>query len=121
VSDGEPSELAPLAFGSANEHGNATRSAPRAEGPESDVRDTGHTVRPGTISYDVLAGAGVARVAWWRLAPVGAGNSVTSLTCEFGWCSRLTGSLCEPVRVARPEVLLLFTRSVLPRANREIT
>ena len=42
-------------------------------------------------------------------------------TCEFGWCSRLTGSLCKPVRVARAEVLLLLTRSVLPRANREIT
>ena len=48
---------------------------------------------------------------------VGAGNSVTSLTCEFGWCSRLTGSLCKPVRVARAEVLLLPTRSVLPLAN----
>jgi hypothetical protein len=53
--------------------------------------------------------------------PVGAGNPVTSLTCEFGWCSRLTGSLCKPVRVARAEVLLLLTRSVWPRANREIT
>jgi len=37
-------------------------------------------------------------------------GSVTSLTCEFGWCSRLTGSLCKPVRVARAEVRLLFTR-----------
>jgi hypothetical protein len=26
---------------------------------------------------------------------VGAGNSVTSLTCKFGWCSRLTGVLVQ--------------------------
>jgi hypothetical protein len=53
--------------------------------------------------------------------PVGAGNSVTSLTCDFGWCSRLTGCLCKPVGAARAVTLLLLTRSVLPRANREIT
>jgi hypothetical protein len=29
--------------------------------------------------------------------PVGAGNSVTSLTCEFGWCPSTDWALCKPV------------------------
>ncbi len=31
---------------------------------------------------------------------VGAGNSVTSLACEFGWCPSTDWTLCKPGRAA---------------------